>query len=215
MKKISAVVTPTITTSDPHEYREQMGKIAQISEGVHLDFSDGVFTPTELLPIEEAWRDDNLITHAHIMHQKPAVVIDDIINLEADLVILHIESDNLKDCLITLQENGTRTGVALLPESSVQDLVESDIDGLFDHVLVFGGHLGYQGGVADLSQLSKVADIKKTYPDVEIAWDGGVNDTNARQIADSGVDVLNVGGFIKDSDNPKKAYDTLSSLVQS
>jgi len=206
-------ITPTITTADAHAYREQMERITAYSEGVHLDFADGIFAPSELLPIQDAWRSDDLVTHAHVMFQKPLEVVDDIINLEADLVILHAESDNVKECLTILQENGTRTGIALLPETSVADLQELEIDDLFDHVLVFGGHLGFQGGEADLDQLQKVTKIKKTYPDVEIAWDGGVNDTNIAKISEAGVDIINIGGYLKNAQNPKRAYDTLASLV--
>jgi ribulose-phosphate 3-epimerase len=209
------VITPTITTADPHEYREQMEIIAGFADGVHLDFADGVFAPTELLPIEDAWRSDDLITHAHIMYQKPLDAIEEIMHLEADLVILHAESDDVKKCLELLIENGTRTGIALLPETSVADLEELDIDDLFDHILVFGGNLGNQGGIADLDQLQKVKRIKEVYSDIEISWDGGINDTNIKQISSSGVSVLNVGGYIKNSENPKSAYDTLSSLIQS
>jgi ribulose-phosphate 3-epimerase len=192
-----------------------MERIARFTDGVHIDFADGVFAPTELLPIEDAWRSDDLITHAHIMYQKPADVLDEIMHIEADLVILHAESDDVKACLEALQENGTRTGIALLPETSVSDLQELDIDDLFDHVLVFGGHLGFQGGEADLDQLDKIARLKKAYPDVELAWDGGVNESNIKQIADAGVSVLNVGSYLSAAQDPKKAYDKLSSLIQS
>ncbi len=208
-----SVICPTITTTDAHVYREQMDLIATYTEGVHIDFADGAFAPTELLPIEDAWRNDDLVTHAHIMYQKPLEFVDDIINLEADLVILHAESDNVKEALEALQENGTRTGIAMLPETSLADLEELEIDDLFDHVLVFGGNLGYQGGKADLDQLEKVKRLRKHYPDIEIAWDGGVNESNAKQISEAGVDILNVGGTLKNAEDPKKAYDTLLSLV--
>ena len=210
-----AVITPTITTADLHEYRNQMESIAMFAEGVHIDFADGKFAPSKLLSLKDAWRSDDLITQAHIMYHDPLDVIDDIMHLEADLVVLHAESGNVKKALKLLQGNGTRAGIALLPETSLADLQELDIDELFDHVLIFGGHLGYQGGKADLGQLIKVKQIKKAYPDIEIAWDGGVNDSNARNIVESGVDILNVGGFISKSEDPKKAYDTLTSLIQS
>ncbi len=208
-----AVITPTITTDDPHVYREQMELIATYAEGVHLDFSGGVFTPQKLLPLDEAWRDDHLITHAHIMCHDALEVVEDAISLEADLVIIHIESDNAKEALERLSENGTRAGVALLPESSVADLQDLEADDLFEHVLIFGGHLGYQGGKADLDQLDKVREIKEAYPEVRIGWDGGVNAENVEQIADAGVDVINVGGYLKNAEDPKKAYDQLTTLV--
>jgi ribulose-phosphate 3-epimerase len=208
-----SVIAPTITTNDPHEYRNQMEIIDGYSDGVHIDFSDGVFSPSELLPIDQAWRIDDLITHAHIMYQKPLEVIDDIIGLQADLAILHIESDDIKKCLVGLEKNGTRAGIALLAESTLADVQDLDIDGLFDHILVFGGHLGSQGGVADLKQIDKVKSLKQAYPYAEIAWDGGVTIENAKQIAKAGVDVLNVGGCLKNAEDPEKTYEQLVSLV--
>lgn len=208
-----AIITPTITTNDPHEYREQMELIASYAEGVHLDFADGILAPSELLPLDKAWRHDDLITHAHIMYQDPLPCIDDIIHLEADLVILHVESDNIKQALNVLLENGTRTGIALLPETSLTDVDELEIEGLYDHILVFGGHLGYQGGEADLSQLTKVKQLKDRYPDVELSWDGGVNIDNVAKIAATGVDILNTGGYLRHTKDPQKTYDLLQSLV--
>lgn len=208
-----AVITPTITTDDTHEYRIQMERIAFISEGVHIDFSDGEFAPTQLLPLDQAWRSDDLITHAHIMYQKPLDHIDEIMHLEADMVILHAESDDVAECLEILQEHGTRTGIALLPETSVAELQDMHIDNLFDHILVFGGHLGFQGGKADMSVLAKVQKLRDEYPDVEIGWDGGINDENIAKIAATGVDILNVGSYIKLAEDPKKAYAKLQSLI--
>jgi ribulose-phosphate 3-epimerase len=208
-----SVIAPTITTNDLHVYREQMELINTYSEGVHIDFSDGIFSPSQLLQIDQAWRLDDLITHAHIMYQNPLEVMNDIIGLQADLVILHIESNNIKKCLQSLEENGTRAGIALLSESTLADIQELSIDGLFDHILVFGGHLGSQGGIADLEQLDKVTILKNAYPDAEIAWDGGVSADNAKQIAKAGVDVLNVGGYLKNAEDPEKTYKQLVSLL--
>lgn len=210
-----SIITPTITTGDPHEYRAQMELIQSYAEGVHLDFADGLFAPTKLLPVSQAWRSDSLVTHAHIMYRKPLEILDNIMKLDADLVILHAESENVKECLEKLQANGTRTGLALLPETKVAKLDELGYGELFDHVLVFGGRLGYQGGEAELAQLEKVKELKVMYPDVEISWDGGVSDLNVKQIADAGVDILNVGGFLHGADDAKKAYDLLVSLIQS
>lgn len=213
--RLMATITPTITTDDAHEYRNYLELIASFADGVHIDFADGELAPARLLPLDKAWRHDDLITHIHVMYHDPLEVIDDIAALEADLVILHAESVNIKEALQMLQQQGIRTGIALLPETSVQDVKDLDIDDLFDHVLVFAGHLGYQGGKADFSQLDKVRQLKTVYPDVEIGWDGGVNDTNVHRLADAGVAILNVGGFIKSSKSPKKAYDSLVALLQS
>ncbi len=208
-----AVITPTITTDDPHVYRDQMELIASYAEGVHIDFSDGDFAPTKLMHPEEAWRHDDLVTHTHVMCREPLKILEDVISLETDLVILHAEAEGLKECFERLADNGTRAGIALLPETSVNDLKELEIDEYIEHVLVFGGNLGYQGGEADLDQLAKVAELRDKYDDIEIGWDGGVNNTNIKQIVDAGVDVVNIGGYLKNAEDPKAAYKILQDLI--
>lgn len=210
-----AAITPTITTDDPHLYREQMERIATFADGVHIDFADGIFAPTALLPIDKAWRHDALITHAHVMYEQPLRYIDDIVALDVDLVIFHVESEDVKKCLKACSQIGLRAGIALLPESTIKDIEDLQIEGLFDHVLIFAGHLGYQGGSADMTMLDKVRQIRASMPDVEIGWDGGIDANNVEQIVEAGVSVLNVGGYIKNADDPQKAYATLLDLIQS
>ncbi len=206
-----AVITPTITTDDEHEYRQQMELIADFADGVHLDFADGELAPTKLLPLNKAWRDDALITHAHIMYKSPKNYIKDILRLDADLVILHAESRDITDCLKMLQKNGTRAGIALLPETPI--LILTRYEGLFDHVLIFAGNLGHQGGKADMTMTKKAYEVKERFPNVEISWDGGVNDENIEEIVFAGVSIVNVGSFLKNAKNPKKTYDKLTSLI--
>ncbi|MGI0133798.1 MAG: hypothetical protein ACREBW_02415, partial [Candidatus Micrarchaeaceae archaeon] len=85
---------------------------------------------------------------------------------------------------------------------------------MIDHVLIFSGHLGHFGGSADTRLLAKVRELRSLKPSVEIGWDGGVNATNAAELAAGGVDVLNVGGFIQHAVNPVQAYSYLEDLVQ-
>jgi len=104
-----------------------------------------------------------------------------------------------------LRREGIEVGVALLQRTPAESILDS-LD-LIDHVLIFSGNLGFQGGSeADLNLLKKVTQVKSAKPSVEIGWDGGVNDQNAAQIAAGGVDVLNVGSFIMQSENPLRQY---------
>jgi pentose-5-phosphate-3-epimerase len=80
--------------------------------------------------------------------------------------------------------------------------------------LIFSGNLGYQGGsVADMQLLEKVDLLKKHKPNLEIGWDGGVNDQNVAELVLADVDVLNVGGFLQTSANPVATYHALSRIA--
>jgi ribulose-phosphate 3-epimerase len=102
--------------------------------------------------------------------------------------------------------------LALLQDTPVE--YAEQIMHSFDHVLVFSGILGHHGGQADLGLLEKVRQIRAHHPDVEIGWDGGINDQNARQLVGAGVDVLNVGGYIQKSSDPAAAYAKLKSVIE-
>jgi pentose-5-phosphate-3-epimerase len=48
---------------------------------------------------------------------------------------------------------------------------------------------------------------------LEIGWDGGINDRNISQLVFGGVDVLNVGGYIQNANNPERAYNSLFRIA--
>ena len=62
-------------------------------------------------------------------------------------------------------------------------------------------------------QLEKVRLIRAIKPDIEIGWDGGVNIENAYNLAQGGVDVLNVGGTLASAEDPQAVYGTLVSEI--
>ena len=82
-----------------------------------------------------------------------------------------------------------------------------------DHLLIFAGTLGGFSDHNDLKQLAKVTTARSINPNLEIGWDGGANDTNVKTLADGGVDVITVGGYIQHSDTPQEAYAILESLI--
>jgi len=118
---------------------------------------------------------------------------------------------DLADFARKVHEHDIKAGVALLQDTPVSQVVPY-LEQL-DHVLIFSGNLGYHGGTADLALLEKVRELKSIKPELEIGWDGGVNDQVARALADGGVDELNAGGFIAHADNPKAAFEKLQGLV--
>jgi ribulose-phosphate 3-epimerase len=111
-----------------------------------------------------------------------------------------------------LHKEDIKVGLAILQDTQIEWAFQ--IMHSFDQVLVFSGNLGHHGGEADLALLDKVKKIREHHPDVEIAWDGGIDDENAALLVKAGVDVLNVGGFIQHSDDPKSAYAKLETITK-
>ena len=207
-----AAVCPTVTTTSSRDYREAIERIADFAERIHIDFADGVFAPTKLEPIEDAWWPIGLIVDFHIMYQKPLEHLETVVSHQPSLAIVHAEAEGAVEFLKELEGMGIHRGMALLKETPAS-VIEPYIEHL-DHVLVFAGHLGYYGGQADLSLIEKVKALKVMKPELEIGWDGGINDQNATELVKGGVDVLNIGGFIQKAADPENAYDTLVSAIK-
>lgn len=210
---MAAEICPTITAETAEEYRRQMDRVEPFATRLHVDVADGRLAPRKLLPFDQIWWRGNRSIDLHVMYQRPLEHAEIILALRPGLVIVHAEAEgNFLNFAQRLKNDGIEAGIALLPGTPVQT-IEPALEWI-DHVLIFSGNLGYQGGSeADLNLLNKVRQLRQLKPTVEIGWDGGVNDQNARQLAEAGVDVLNVGGFIAASPDPASAYHSLQSAL--
>jgi ribulose-phosphate 3-epimerase len=208
-----AVICPTITALDSKEYLVQMDRLSNFAKRLHLDVADGILAPRKLIDLDQLWWPGNITVDVHVMYQQPFNYTELLIVQHPQLVIVHAEADgDFSSFAARMHKHGIEVGVALLPMTKV-DTIMSAL-GLIDHVLIFSGNLGFQGGSqVDLSLLRKVRALKALKPTIEIGWDGGINDQNTRILIEGGVDVLNVGGYIQQSANPAKAYTTLEALT--
>lgn len=208
---MSAIICPTVMGANSLGYREAIERVSDFADRIHIDFADGVFAPTKLEPIEDAWWPIGLVVDFHIMYQKPLEHLETVVSQQPSLAIVHAEADDAWKFLQELESLGIHRGVALLkdtPAAVVKDHLE-----YIDHALVFSGDLGHYGGKADFGLLDKVKELKKMKPSLEIGWDGGVNAQTAVTLAKGGVDVLNVGGAIQRAADPEAAYAILSASI--
>ena len=204
-------ICPTVTATNPHEYREQMARIEPFAPRVHIDFGDGEFA-ARMVNIAQAYWPDHMIADFHIMYKHPYEYMETIVSLKPNMVVVHAEAeDDMLAMVLELQAAGIKAGLALLQQTKPED--HKDIIAHADHVLLFSGDLGHQGGTADMSILKKVADIRAINPTIELGWDGGITAENAPMLAEGGVEVLNVGGFIQHADDPKTAYESIEKTL--
>lgn len=212
MKHVS--ICPTVTAVTADEYREQMERIESFATRIHVDVADQTFTPRKLIPFDQVWWRGNRTIDLHVMYQRPLEHAEIILALQPRLVIVHAESEgNYPNFAKHLRNNDIEVGIALLPRTGV-DVIEPALEWI-DHVLIFSGNLGYQGGSeADLHLLDKARRLRELKPTVEIGWDGGANDGNIAEIARAGVDVINVGGFVQHAADPAAAYAKLKAASQ-
>lgn len=208
-----AIICPTVTATEPHEYREQLERVASLSDRLHIDLADGVFAPVKLIDLKHIWWPEGKHVDIHLMYESVAPFTEELLKLRPDLLIVHAESaGKFYDIAKPFREKGIKVGVALLAETPVERIVDA-LENI-DHVLLFSGDLGHFGGHANMSLLSKVRELRKLKPGIEIGWDGGINEDNINKLVVGGIDVLNVGGAIQRASDPAQAYATLKSISE-
>ncbi|MCB9822694.1 hypothetical protein H6800_00275 [Candidatus Nomurabacteria bacterium] len=207
------IVCPTITAENAHTYREQVERVCTFAKHIHLDLMDGKFASNQSIEPEKLWLPDNITCDVHAMYDNPESILDEVSKLSVRTFIVPAETKCDFNSLSSLvRAKNMYFGLALLAETTVES-AKSAIE-LADHVLIFSGNLGHQGGsMADMNLLSKVDQIRSINRIAEIGWDGGINSENIAQIASSGVTVFNSGGFIHFANDPSKAYQSLVSEI--
>lgn len=207
-----AVVAPTILTETLDEYKASIDRLTPFAKRVHIDISDGEFAPRFLLGEAQLYWPKEWEVDIHAMVSRPSEHIAQLINLKPSLIIFHAEIQEDRAALVNqIKAAGIKAGVALLRTTVPSTL--TDIIKLVDHVMIFSGELGKNGGTASLMQLEKVRLIKAINPAVEIGWDGGVNLENAYTLAQGNVNVLNVGSTISGAENAAETYAALTKEI--
>jgi ribulose-phosphate 3-epimerase len=208
-----AVICPTVTAYNTHQFREQLLQIKPFAERVHIDLMDGKLAPTVSPGIDEVWWPHELTADVHLMYERPMDVLRELIHLRPHMVIIHAEADvHHMHFAAELHAHDIAAGLAVLQHTAIGDVER--IMHSFDQILIFSGKLGHHGGQMDPAMLDKVKFVREYHPEVEIAWDGGITDKNALALVAAGVDVLNVGGFIQKSADPREAYAKLYTVLE-
>ena len=203
-----AEIVPTILTNDPEQYKQTVAIYQPFAKRVQIDISDGTFAPDTTLPLNNVYWPKEWKVDFHMMIVRPEEQLPLVLQLKPSLCIFHAESGaDLLPLFEQLKSAGIKTGVALMRATfpgSVKQFIEAA-----DHVLVFAGDIGKQGGKADMIQTEKIPLIKEINPNCEIGWDGGANLRNVRAIFRAGADVINVGSALSTASDPSAMYEAL------
>ncbi|MCU0667126.1 MAG: hypothetical protein MUF85_00715 [Patescibacteria group bacterium] len=207
-----SVIVPTVTAENEQEFANQLSLVTSFCSRVHIDLMDGIFAPSRSPLMHHIRYPIFTKLDIHLMYQNPTEVLPIVIGWNPSLIIVHSEISTTPSDIKEIVPNNIKIGLALLPDTSVESQAYKIQTA--DYCLVFGGHLGYHGGSANLDMLNKIPIIRNINPNIEIAWDGGANLDNIQQIATAGVDVINVGGAIHGSNNPNQSYHQLINKLR-
>lgn len=194
------IVAPSLLSADFSRVGEAVKTIEETdAQWIHLDIMDGMFVPnitfgpkfiSDIRPLSE------LVFDTHLMVAQPERLITQFADAGSDYITVHAEATlHLHRTLSIIRETGKKPGVSLIPSTPIS-AIELILDQV-DLVLLmtvnpgFGGQKFIPATMEKIRQLHALREQKSLNFLIEV--DGGVNRSNAHELADEGVDVLVMG----------------------
>ena len=151
----------------------------------------------------------------HLMIVNPERYVQKFAELGSEILTVHLEaSTHLHRTVENIKNNGMKSGVAINPHTPVSSLnaIITDIDlvCLMSVNPGFGGQSFIENTYKKVEELRSL--IEKTNSRALIEVDGGVNNENAKQLFDSGANVLVAGSSVFKSEDPISTISYLNSL---
>src|SRR5262249_30291376 len=123
----------------------------------------------------------------HLMVTEPQSHVPQVASAGADSITVHVEAQNAYGALRLARDLGLGTGIALNPETPVEDVLDADVD----LVLCMSIHPGYSGMPFMTEALPRIERLRTELPPhVHVQVDGGLKLDNLREIRDAGADLM-------------------------
>lgn len=216
---MSHLIAPSVLSADFANLQRDAEMINNSkADWFHVDVMDGVFVPNISFgfPVISA-----LKKHArkpldvHLMIVEPDKYITEFKKCGAEILTVHYEAcTHLHRTLQAIRAEGMKAGVALNPHTPVH-LIANIIHEI-DLLLVmsvnpgFGGQKFIEQSLDKVKEAAEIIHEKKAKTLIEV--DGGVTDKNAKQLIESGANVLVAGSYVFNSADPGKTIEGLKTI---
>ena len=219
MDNKSKIIAPSMLACNFGKLEEEIDLVNKSEAGwFHIDVMDGVFVPNISFgtPVMEVFKKHARKTlDVHLMIVNPERYVQKFAELGSEILTVHLEASNhLHRTVENIKNNGMKSGVAINPHTPVSSLnaIITDIDlvCLMSVNPGFGGQSFIENTYKKVEELRNL--IEKTNSRALIEVDGGVNKENAKQLFDSGANVLVAGSSVFKSEDPISTISYLNSL---
>lgn len=189
-----------------------------VADYIHCDVMDGKFVERSLFNYNDLKvfaEKAKMPLDIHLMCENLKQKYDDYILLKPEILTIHYEAFKTEEELIYwlsyIKQNNIKAGLSIKPQTNVSEIV--NLLSIVDLVLVMSVEIGYGGQKFMPSSLEKIDQLKKNKTknnfNYIIEVDGGINFENAKQIFDSGADMLVSGSFVANHTNKIMAIEQL------
>lgn len=193
MKTIKFV--PAILAHNLKDFKQKLRQFEKFYNLIQIDVIDGKFAKDKNFYNINKIKGLRTRTNyeVHLMVKKPAVeVLMWVKFYKVKAIVIHYEGFvNIAELINTLKYvkiNKKKVGLAINPKTRISVL--KDIAKYLDYVVVMGVKPGKSGQKINSNIYQRIKKIKKDYPKLKIAVDGGVTIKNIKRLVISGADII-------------------------
>lgn len=193
-------IIPAILATSEDQYSSDVTKLSKsrvlMEDWVHIDFADNKFVQNHTIELEVIQKFPiNFRKEAHLMVVNPKEWVDRLIAAGFERIIFHIEcEDNIEEVIDYIKQKGQDVGIALKDETGLEKL--TDFVPKIDVIMLMGVRPGLQGQEFIPHSIEKMEDLKSKNWEVKAGIDGGVRDSNIKEIVKAGADFVIVGSYL-------------------
>jgi len=212
-------ITPSILSADFSHLKEEISRIASVSDLVHLDIMDNIFVPNftfDFISASKIIKESSLPVDAHLMVAEADLIAPAYAEAGCASVTIHAEAaQDISSTLRAIRKVGVRSGLALKPSSKIEDYSEfiDDVD-MFLIMTVEPGFGGQEFMIDMMDKVSKTRAIIGSRP-IWLQVDGGISAETIEVALDAGADTFVAGSAVFTAPDPAEMVIRLRELCLS
>ncbi len=174
---------------------------------LHIDLMDGSFVSNKQFSIYEIDKLSDVSRKKidlHMMVENPIEYIEKINLRNIEYITFHYEvKQDINKIIEEIKALGYKVGMAIKPDTLIEEVIPY-LDKI-DLLLIMSVEPGYGGQEFIVNTYNKLKELTKlrvkgNYT-FEIEVDGGINDTNYKNLEELKVDIVVMGTYLTNSDN--------------
>lgn len=206
-------ITPSVLNADRDNLQNEILRIADVSDLLHLDVMDDIFVPNftwDFAAAESIIKGSPIPVDAHLMIADVDRIALDYAVIGTASVTIHAEaSEKPRATLDAIRKAGSRSGLAIKPRTQVADY--EDLLDVVDMFLIMTVEPGFGGQSFMLDMMEKVRQTRKIIGDRPI-WlqvDGGISLDTISIAREAGADTFVAGSAVFNAPDPAQMVKML------
>jgi len=202
-------IVPAILVKTPKELEQRLKEVELYVKRVQIDIMDGKFVPNKTIQPEDMKLFKTiLMKEVHLMVEDNEKYVEDFLNLDFDMIIVHLEScRDVEGIIRKVKDHGKKIALALNPPTPLS-LINDYLDDL-DMILLMTVNPGFSGQGFMPEVLPKIKELRKMRKNLDIEVDGGIKKENAKLVAEAGANILVSCSGIFGFEDKKKTIDLI------